>query len=289
MRTAVRKTYKLWVGGQFIRSESGRAYSVRGARGQFVANVPLASRKDLRDAVQLARQAQPAWASRTAYNRGQILYRVAEMLETRREALKHELMETVGYSVSEAEQEIETATDRWVYYAGWSDKWSALLSTVNPVALPMHNFTVPEPMGVVGLVCPVEAPLVSLSSLLAPVIVSGNTAVVLLPEAIPTVGLTFAEVLATSDLPNGVVNLLSGSQEELLPHLCQHVEVDALNLCGVSPSQRAEYERLASESVKRLHHSPTYTAESWRSENACGLGWIEPFVELKTVWHPVGW
>lgn len=289
MRATVRKTYKLWVGGQFIRSESGRAYAVNDSHGNFLANVPLASRKDLRDAVQSARNAQPAWANRTAYNRGQILYRVAEMLESRRNALQEELMQAVGFSPEEAEQEIEVAIDRWVYYAGWSDKWSALLSSLNPVAMPMHNFTQPEPMGVVGVVCPEESPLVSLSSLIAPVIVSGNTVVALLPYSVPTVGLTFAEILATSDLPNGVVNLLSGSQAELLPYLCQHVEVDAIDLCGVPIEARAEYEQMASESVKRLHHSPQFSVEMWRTDKACGLDWIEPFVEMKTVWHPIGW
>ncbi len=289
MRTTVRKTYKMWLGGQFVRSESGRAYEVSDAQGRFFANVPLGSRKDLRDAVQFARQAQAGWAKRTAYNRGQILYRVAEMLETRREAMRADLSAATGNPPEVVEGEIDSAVDRWVYYAGWSDKWSALVSTLNPVAMPMHNFTQAEPMGVVGIVCPKEAPLASLSSLIAPVIVSGNTCVVLLPEATPTVGLTFAEILATSDLPAGVVNLLTGKHAELLPHLCQHVEVDALNLCGVPPESRAEYEILASESVKRLHHSPVYTAEEWRSDKACGLGWIEPFVEMKTVWHPIGW
>lgn len=289
MRATVRKTYKLWVGGQFIRSESGRAYAVNDSRGNFLANVPLASRKDVRDAVQSARNAQPAWANRTAYNRGQILYRVAEMLESRRNTLQEELTQAVGFSPREAEHEIETAIDRWVYYAGWSDKWSALISSLNPVAMPMHNFTQPEPMGVVGIVCPEESPLVSLSSLIAPVIVSGNTVVALLPYSVPTVGLTFAEILATSDLPNGVVNLLSGSHAELLPHLCQHLEIDALNLCGVPNEARTEYEQQASDSVKRLYHSPQLPAGEWRTQKAFGLDWIEPFVEMKTVWHPIGW
>ncbi len=288
-RAGVLKTYKLLINGQFVRSESGRAFEVRGSRGEFLANVAQASRKDLRDAVRAARKAQPSWAGRTAYNRGQILYRIAEMLESRREAFEHEITRATGISRTQATREVDTAIDRWVYYAGWSDKWSALLSSLNPVAMPMHNFTLPEPVGVVGLVCPDEAPLASLTSLLAPVIVSGNTAVALLPESHPTVGLSFAEVLATSDLPAGVVNLLSGYRDELLLHLCAHVEVDALNLCGVPEAQRASYERTAAETVKRLHHSPRLSHADWCREQAQGLEWIEPFTEMKTVWHPLGW
>jgi len=288
-RAGVLKTYKLLINGQFVRSESGRAFEVRTANGAFLANVAQASRKDLRDAVQSARKAQFTWARRTAYNRGQILYRIAEMLESRREAFEHELVLATGVSDAEAAREVDAAIDRWVYYAGWSDKWSALLSSLNPVAMPMHNFTLPEPMGVVGLVCPDEAPIASLTSLLAPVIVSGNTAVVILPERYPTVGLSFGEVLETSDLPAGVVNLLTGFRDELLPHLCAHVEVDALNLCGVPEAQRASYEITAAETVKRLHHSPCLSHAKWCSEQAQGLDWIEPFVEMKTVWHPLGW
>ncbi|MFN7015914.1 MAG: aldehyde dehydrogenase family protein [Fimbriimonadales bacterium] len=288
-RTTVLKTYKLWVNGEFIRSESGRAYEVRDSQGAFWANVPQASRKDLRDAVQAARKAQPSWAKRTAYNRGQILYRIAEMLETRREAIRAELQAITGVSQHDADAEIEASIDRWVHYAGWSDKHAALLSSVNPVAMPMHNFTTVEPMGVVGIACPDVAPLASLTSLLAPVIVSGNTVVALLPEAVPTMGLAFAEVLATSDLPAGVVNLLSGRFGELLPHLARHAEVDALNLCGVPDTGRALLEQAAAETVKRLHHSPRLARTEWLSDQAQGLEWIEPFVEFKTVWHPLGW
>ena len=283
------KTYKLWVNGEFVRSESGRAYEVRDSQGAFWANVPQASRKDLRDAVQAARKAQPSWAKRTAYNRGQILYRIAEMLETRREAIRAELQAITGLSPHDADAEIEASIDRWVHYAGWSDKYAALLSSVNPVAMPMHNFTTVEPVGVVGVACPEVAPLASLTSLLAPVIVSGNTVVALLPEAMPTMGLAFAEVLATSDLPAGVVNLLSGRFGELLPHLARHAEVDALNLCGVPDTERAPLEQAAAETIKRLHHSPRLTRAEWLSDHAHGLEWIEPFVEFKTVWHPLGW
>ncbi len=288
-RATVLKTYKLWLNGEFVRSESGRSYEVRDAQGSFWANVPQASRKDLRDAVQAARKAQFSWAKRTAYNRGQILYRVAEMLETRRAALREELQSVLGISEHEADAEIDASIDRWVYYAGWSDKYAALLSTVNPVAMPIHNFTTPEPVGVVGIACPNAAPLASLTSLLAPVIVSGNTVVALLPETVPTAGLAFAEVLATSDLPSGVVNLLSGRYSELLPHLASHVEVDALNLCGVAESDRTPYEQAAAESITRVHHSPNLSREEWLIDAAQGLGWIEPFLEFKTVWHPLGW
>ncbi len=286
-RTSVLKTYKMWVNGQFIRSESGRTYEVRTVQGDFLANVPQASRKDLRDSIEGVQKAQPSWAQRTAYNRGQILYRVAEMLESRRDALSTELTQAIASPHADAE--IDRAIDLWVHYAGWSDKWSALLSTLNPVAMPMHNFTLPEPMGVVGLVCPESAPLASLSALIAPIIVSGNTVVALLPENAPTVGLAFAEVLATSDLPGGVVQLLSGRHSELLPHLCGHTAVDALDLCGVPDDQRASYEVQASESVKRVAHSPNPTPDFWLSERAQGLDWIERFVEFKTVWHPIGW
>jgi acyl-CoA reductase-like NAD-dependent aldehyde dehydrogenase len=288
-RAGVLKTYKLLINGQFVRSESGRAFEVRTASGEFLANVAQASRKDLRDAVQAARKAQPSWAQRTAYNRGQILYRIAEMLESRRAAFEKELMLATGVGEADAVREVDAAIDRWVYYAGWSDKWSALLSSLNPVAMPMHNFTLPEPVGVVGVVCPDEAPLASLTSLLAPLIVSGNTAVAIVSERYPTVGLSFAEVLETSDLPAGVVNLLAGFRDELLSHLSTHLEVDALNLCGVPEHQRAEWEATAAETVKRLHHSPQFTFEEWCSEGAQGLSWIEPFVEMKTVWHPLGW
>jgi acyl-CoA reductase-like NAD-dependent aldehyde dehydrogenase len=288
-RATVLKTYKLWVNGEFIRSESGRAYEVRDAQGDFWANVPQASRKDLRDAIQAARKAQSGWAKRTPYNRGQILYRVAEMLETRRDALRAELQAITGVSKRDADAEISASIDRWVYYAGWSDKYAALLSSVNPVAMPMHNFTTPEPMGVVGIACPETAPLASLTSLIAPAIVSGNTVVALLPEAVPTVGLAFAEVLATSDLPTGVVNFLTGQFSELLPHLARHVEVDALNLCGVPEAERAPYEQAAAETITRLHHSPNLTRAEWLSNRAQGLEWIEPFLEFKTVWHPLGW
>ena len=288
-RTTVLKTYKLWVGGAFVRSESGRAYPVRNAQGEFWANAPQASRKDLRDAVQAARSAQPSWAKRTAYNRGQILYRVAEMLETRRAALRDELCAVLGVSSSDADTEIDASIDRWVYYAGWSDKFGAVLSAVNPVAMPMHTFTVPEPVGVVGMACPPEAPLASLSSLIAPAIVSGNTVVALLPEDVPTVGLAFAEVLATSDLPAGVVNLLSGEMRELLPHLAAHVGVDALNLCGAPEPERTPLEQAAAETLTRLHHSPRLTPDQWRTDAAQGLHWLEPYLEFKTVWHPLGW
>ena len=288
-RTTVVKTYKLWVGGAFVRSESGRAYPVHNAQGTFWANAPQASRKDLRDAVQAARNAQPSWARRAAYNRGQILYRVAEMLETRRAAMRDELQAVLDISPHDANAQIDASIDRWVYYAGWSDKFAAVLSAVNPVAMPMHNFTVPEPMGVVGIVCPREAPLASLSSLIAPAIVSGNTVVALLPEDVPTVGLAFAEVLATSDLPAGVVNLLSGSVSEILSYLAAHRGVDALNLCGAPEQARTTLEQAAAETITRLHHSPRLTPNEWCSDDAQGLHWIEPYLEFKTVWHPLGW
>jgi acyl-CoA reductase-like NAD-dependent aldehyde dehydrogenase len=285
-RAAVLKTYKLLIGGQFVRSESGRSIEVRTPSGEFIANVCRASRKDFRDAVQTARKAQTGWANRTAYNRGQILYRIAEMLENRKAEYVEELVQATSRQRSDAGHEVQVSIDRWVYYAGWSDKWSALTSSLNPVALPMHNFTQPEPTGVVGIICPDEAPLASLVSLVAPVIVSGNTVVVLLSERFPTLGLAFAEVLGVSDVPGGVVNLLSGYRQELAEHFATHTDVDGLDLCGIEPEGRATCEVLAADSVKRVHHTPNFSRSEWLSESVEDLYRITPFVEMKTVWHP---
>jgi acyl-CoA reductase-like NAD-dependent aldehyde dehydrogenase len=261
-RLPVAKTYKLYVGGSFPRSESGRTYEVEGA------NVARASRKDLRDAVRAARKAQPGWASLTAYNRGQVLYRVAEMLEGRRA----EFTELVG-----DEAEVTAAVDRWIWYAGWADKLAQVLGASNPVAGPYFNFTIPEPMGVVGLVAPEESSLDGLVARLAPAIVGGNTAVVLASERHPLAAVTLAEVLATSDVPGGVVNLLTGRKEELSPVLAAHMDVNALDLMGADGDQ-AELERLAADNVKRVirageGQSPWHAAA---------------FLEMKTVWHPIG-
>jgi acyl-CoA reductase-like NAD-dependent aldehyde dehydrogenase len=261
-RLPVKKTYKLYVGGTFPRSESGRTYEVEGA------NVALASRKDVRDAVRAARGAFPKWAGATAYNRGQVLYRVAEMMEGRRA----EFTELTG-----SDAEVDAAVDRWVWYAGWADKLAQVLGSSNPVAGPYFNFTVPEPTGIVGVVAPEEPPLLSLVSRLAPAIVGGNVAVVLASERRPLAAVTLSEVLATSDVPGGVVNVLTGRKRELAPVLAGHMDVNALDLAGAE-GDVAELERLAAENVKRIARngdgqSPWHAAA---------------FLELKTVWHPIG-
>jgi acyl-CoA reductase-like NAD-dependent aldehyde dehydrogenase len=261
-RLPVKKTYKLYLGGSFPRSESGRTYEAEGA------NVARASKKDLRDAVRAAREAFPKWAALTAYNRGQILYRIAEMLEGRRE----QFAELTG-----SEAEVDSAVDAWVWYAGWADKLAQLLGSSNPVAGPYFNFTVPEPTGVVGVVAPEEPPLAGLVGRLAPAIVGGNAAVVVVSEKRPLAAVTLAEVLATSDLPGGVVNLLTGRKDELCPVLAAHMDVNALDLGGVE-GDRAELERLAADNVKRVVANGDGQTP-WH---------VAAFLELKTVWHPIG-
>ena len=263
-RLPVKKTYKLYIGGAFPRSESGRTYE---AEGQ---NVARASRKDLRDAVVAARAAQPKWAGATAYNRGQVLYRVAEMMEAR----VAELAE-----LSTGKDEVERAIDRWVWYAGFADKLAQALGSSNAVAGPYFNFTLPEPTGVVGLLAPDEPPLLGLVSRLAPAIVGGNTVVAVASEAGPLAAVELAEVLATSDLPGGVVNLLTGYRAELGPWLASHMDVNALDLTGADDAQSAELEVAAAENVKRVVHG---------SPDSQSLYEISAFLELKTVWHPIG-
>lgn len=262
-RLPVRKTYKLFVGGAFPRSESGRTFLVDGQ------NVARASRKDVRDAVRAARSAQPKWASMTAYNRGQVLYRIAEMVEARHAEFSE---------LCSGEQEVDRAIDRWVWYAGWADKFAQVIGSSNPVAAPYFNFTLPEPTGVVGIVTPKEPPFAGLVSRLAPAIVAGNTAVVLASEAAPLVAVELAEALATSDVPGGVVNILTGFSAELAPWLAGHMDVNALDLSGAD-GDPTELERLAAENVKRVVRGATDDQSPWE---------IASFVELKTVWHPVG-
>jgi acyl-CoA reductase-like NAD-dependent aldehyde dehydrogenase len=259
-RLPVRKTYKLFIGGSFPRSESGRTYE---AEGQ---NVARASRKDVRDAVRAARGALPKWAGMTAYNRGQVLYRLAEMVEARASEFAE---------LCTGREEVERSIDRIVWYAGWADKLSQVLGASNPVAGPYFNFTLPEPTGVVGVVVPDEPPLAALVSRVAPVLVGGNTAVVLASEAHPLAAIELAEAIATSDVPGGVVNLLTGHRSELAPWLAAHVDVNALDL----PESDAELERAAADSVKRVHRGGAETQSPWE---------IAAFLELKTVWHPIG-
>ena len=262
-RLPVKKTYKLFIGGAFPRSESGRTYE---AEGQ---NVARASRKDVRDAVRVARGALPKWAAMTAYNRGQVLYRLAEMVEARAD-------EFAGLSTGR--DEVERSIDRIVWYAGWADKLAQILGSSNPVAGPYFNFTVPEPTGVVGIVAPDEPPLLGLVTRLAPAVTGGNVAVVLASETHPLAAIELAEALATSDVPGGVVNILTGHRSELAPWLAAHMDVNALDLSG-SDGDSAELERAAAENVKRVVHGAADTQSPWE---------IAAFLELKTVWHPVG-
>jgi acyl-CoA reductase-like NAD-dependent aldehyde dehydrogenase len=280
-RLSVRKTYKLYVGGAFPRSESGRSYTVNDAKGGFLANASRASRKDVRDAVVAARKAQSGWAARTPYNRGQILYRVAEMLEGRREQFTEELRST-GLAKTAARAEVDAAVDRWVWYAGWADKIAQVTGTANPVSGPFFNFSTPEPAGVIGIVAP-DGPLLGLVSVLAPVIAVGNTAVLVAAEPSPLPAITLGEVLATSDLPGGVVNILTGHRAELAPWLASHMDVNGLDLTGVSGDLATECERAAAENLKRVLRPAQYT---WTDDP--GTVRMTTFLETKTVWHPVG-
>jgi acyl-CoA reductase-like NAD-dependent aldehyde dehydrogenase len=270
-RLAVRKTYKLFIGGKFPRSESGRSYLVQDA------NVALGSRKDVRDAVVAARAAVKGWAGTTAYNRGQILYRVAEMLEGRRDQF-------VGLGLSPAE--VDEAIDRWVWYAGWADKIVQVYGNANPVAGPYFNLSSPEQTGLVGVVAPADSALLGLVSVVAPAIVTGNTVVVLAAEQAPLAAITLAEVLATSDLPGGVVNLLTGRVAETAPWLASHADVNAIDLTGVTdPELARSLEEAAAGNLKRVLRPPTTTPD-WTADP--GLRRMTAFLETKTVWHPKG-
>ncbi|MBT2231069.1 aldehyde dehydrogenase [Nonomuraea sp. NEAU-A123] len=281
-RLAIRKTYKLFIGGAFPRSESGRSYVVTDAKGDFLANAARASRKDAREAVVAARKAFPGWSGATAYNRGQILYRVAELLEGRRDQFVADLRAT-GLSKAAATAEVDATIDRWVWYAGWSDKIASVRGTANPVAGPYFNLSSPEPAGVVGVLAPGSA-LLGLVSVVASVIVTGNTCVVVAPETAPLSSITLAEVLATSDLPGGVVNILTGRQAELAPWLASHMDVNGLDLTGVSdPDLALSCEQAAADNLKRVLR-PADT--DWSASP--GTGRMTVFLETKTVWHPLG-
>ncbi len=284
-RLAVRKTYKLFIGGAFPRSESGRSYVVTDTHGNFLANAALASRKDARDAVVAARAAVKPWSKAPAYNRGQILYRVAEMLEGRRAQFVTEVLDAEGVSSSEAARLVDAAIDRWVWYAGWADKYAQALGSSNPVAGPYFDFSTPEPTGVVAVLAPQSSSLLGLVSVVAPVIVSGNAAVVVASEQQPLPAITLSEVLATSDLPAGVVNLLTGLTAEIAPWLASHLDVNAIDLTGAPLELWPELERAASDNVKRVLR-PTETEAEWSADP--GLRRISTFVETKTVWHPIG-
>jgi acyl-CoA reductase-like NAD-dependent aldehyde dehydrogenase len=286
-RLNVRKTYKLYINGEFPRTESGRFYEVQGKGGALIANACRGSRKDLRNAVVAARKAQGGWAGKTAYNRGQILYRIAEVCEARAGELVDELQKQ-GASAAVARKEVEKTIDRWVYYAGWSDKYTQIFGSVNPVAGPYYNFTLPEPTGVVGTVAPEEPALLGLVSRIAPALVGGNTVVAIVSEKHPLAAITLAEVFANSDVPGGVINLISGLKGELVPWLAAHMDVNALDVTGVDASALEALQKTAAENVKRVIRF-----------DGASIGWDDPrrsqgpyaildFQESKTVWHPMG-
>jgi acyl-CoA reductase-like NAD-dependent aldehyde dehydrogenase len=283
-RLEVRKTYKLYIGGAFPRSESARSYEVTDTRGRFLANAALASRKDARDAVVAARKAQPGWSGATAYNRAQVLYRVAEVMEGRRAQFVDEVSRAEGLTARRAEAVVEASIDRWVWYAGWADKLAQVLGSTNPVQGPYYNFSLPEPTGVVAVVAPQESSLLGLVSVVAPVVVSGNAAVVLASEARPLAAITLSEVLATSDVPGGVVNLLTGRVTEVAPWLAAHMDVNAIDLAGVDDADlRTQLEIAAADNVKRVRRPDT---DDWTADP--GLSRVRSFLETKTVWHPIG-
>ncbi|MGP8299494.1 aldehyde dehydrogenase family protein [Streptomyces inhibens] len=282
-RLSVFKTYKLYVGGKFPRSESGRVYEVTDSKGTWLANAPLASRKDARDAVVAARKAFGGWSGATAYNRGQILYRIAEMLEGRRDQFIAEVADAEGRSKSKAAAQVDAAIDRWVWYAGWSDKVAQIAGGANPVAGPYFNLSSPEPTGVVAVLAPQESSFLGLVSVIAPAIVTGNTVIAVASEDSPLPALSLAEVLATSDLPGGVVNILSGRTAELAAPLAAHQDVNAIDLAGADAGLAKELETAAADNLKRVLRPGT---TDWTADP--GTDRLLAFLETKTVWHPMG-
>ncbi|APY86703.1 aldehyde dehydrogenase [Streptomyces alfalfae] len=282
-RLTVLKTYKLYVGGKFPRSESGRVYEVNDSKGRWLANAPLASRKDARDAVVAARKAFGGWSGATAYNRGQVLYRVAEMLEGRKDQFVREVRDAEGISKSEAAAQVDAAIDRWVWYAGWTDKIAQVMGGANPVAGPFFNLSTPEPTGVVTVVAPQESSFLGLVSVLAPVIATGNTAVVIASERFPLPALSLGEVLATSDVPGGVVNILTGKTAEIAAPLAAHQDVNAIDLTGADAGLARELEVAAADNLKRVlrPQAVDFSADP-------GTHRLTAFLETKTVWHPTG-
>lgn len=284
-RIEVRKTYKLFVGGAFPRSESGRVYEVTAADGGFLANAAKASRKDGRDAVLAARKGTTAWAKATAYNRGQVLYRIAEVMEGRRAQFMTDVMDAEGIDAPAAARQVDAAIDRWVWYAGWTDKLAQVLGSANPVAGPYFNFSLPEPTGVVVAVAPQDSSLLGLVSVIAPIVVSGNAVIVIASTDRPIPAITLTEVLATSDVPGGTINVLTGDPAEIVPWLASHADVNAVDLTGVTDHDLAtSLEREAAGTVKRVRRAEPDA--DWFA--APGLSRIRSFVETKTVWHPLG-
>ena len=283
-RLPITKTPKVYVGGAFIRSESGRTFPLRDARGRLIGHVPQCTRKDLRNAVEAAAKAGPGWARRTAYNRGQILYRLAEMIEARTAELSHALAPASNRA---ATREVAASVDRLIHYAGWADKCEQALGSVNAVAGPFFNFTTSEPMGVIGVIAPAECPLLALVSLIAPAIVTGNTVVALASEPRPYPAIVLGEMLATSDLPGGVVNLLTGLRRELLPTFASHAHLRALS--GVANGEeRTALERGSADSIRRVRLLAAEVPRDWFADTAQGLQMIRDLVEFKTTWHPIG-
>jgi acyl-CoA reductase-like NAD-dependent aldehyde dehydrogenase len=285
-RLGVLKTYKLYIGGKFPRSESGRVYEVTDSKGTWLANAPRASRKDARDAVVAARKAFGGWSGATAYNRGQVLYRVAEMLEGRREQFAREVAEAEGLSRPKAAAQVDAAIDRWVWYAGWTDKIAQVVGGGNPVAGPFFNLSTPEPTGVVAVLAPPTPSLLGLVSVLAPVIATGSTAVVVASESAPLPALSLSEVLATSDVPGGVVNVLSGRPAEIAPSLSAHQDVNAIDLAGAEPELAVELEVAAASNLKRVLRPEPDGRGDWTADP--GTRRLTAFLETKTVWHPTG-
>ncbi|MFB6350935.1 MAG: aldehyde dehydrogenase family protein [Bradymonadaceae bacterium] len=285
-RVPVYKTYKLYIDGNYPRTESGRYIQIDDHEGNFVANICHASRKDFRDAVVAAREALDGWFGRTAFNRGQILYRMGEMLEARKPGFVDHLVETLGVSRDAAEAEVEAAIDRLVWYAGWSDKFEQVFGSTNPVASNHFNFTTPEPTGVIAVFAPQNAPLLGLISAIAPVIVSGNTVVTIVDNDAPQVAIEFAEVLNNSDLPGGVINLLTGERDELIGHVGGHKDVDGIIAYGATDEHEEQLALEGAESVKRVKFKDD--PADWTSDDCQSPYWILPFVEFKTNWHPVG-
>jgi len=285
-RLPITKTSKVYVGGAFIRSESARVFPLRDAAGDFFANIPQCTRKDLRNAVEAAAKAGPGWAKRTAYNRGQILYRLAEMIEARAGEMAAAIA-LGGATPAAAAREVAAAVDRLIYYAGWTDKYEQVLGNVNPVAAPYFNFTVTEPMGIIGVIAPDEAPLLALISLIAPAITSGNTVVALASTTQPYPAILLGEMLATSDLPGGVVNLLTGFRAEMIPTFATHTHLRAISAV-VNAAERKALALGAAESVKRTILLKAEEKRDWFASAAQSVDAIRDTVEFKTTWHPVG-
>ena len=277
-RIDVNKTYKLFIGGAFPRSESGRVYEIKGANKKFIANPSLASRKDLRDAVVAAKAAQPGWANATAFNRGQILYRIAEIMEGRSEQFVDEICALEGVTSKVAKTQVEAAIDTWVWYSGWCDKLSSVTGSLNQVSGPFYNFTTPEPLGVVAIFAENKPSLLGVVRTLAPVLAGGNSAVLIASENYPLPAITLSEALATSDVPGGVVNILTGKSAELAPWVGSHMEIDGVDVAGLSKKQEEELKLVGADNLKRVFR---FNPENHPER-------ILSFMEQKTVWHPIG-